>query len=154
MQNFTFFETHAKWPISNNVFGPNNWNSWETAKNLKIKIRLRISIINCRPFVCWYLITVKIDRPYCTLYTSTPYTRNLWSTNKKRTFVTFKKIVCMLKYCVTYKDRKKSRKMEISMNIYSWGGVKPIYRWNNDIWVSLHPMRKYLLKYQFSPIFF
>ena len=54
-----------------------------------------------------------------------------------------------------YTVRKKSWKIEISMNIYSWGGVKPRCRWNfNDIWVLLHPMSKYLLNFQFSPIFF
>ena len=55
----------------------------------------------------------------------------------------------------SYTVRKNSAKMEMSTNIYSWGGVKVIYRWNlSDIWVSLHPMSKYSLKFQFSPIFF
>ena len=41
------------------------------------------------------------------------------------------------------------------MNTYSRGGVKVIYHWNvNDIWVSLRPISKYLLNFQFSPIFF
>ena len=36
--------------------------------------------------------------------------------------------------------RKNSAKIEISRNIYSWGGVQVIYRWNlSDIWVSCHP---------------
>ena len=55
----------------------------------------------------------------------------------------------------SYTDRKKFVKIEIAMNIYSWGGVKATYHWNfNDIWVSLHPISKYLLNFQFSPIFF
>ena len=50
---------------------------------------------------------------------------------------------------------KKRAKIEISTNIYSWGGVKLKYHLNfNDIGLSLRPMSKYLLKFPFSPNFF
>ena len=57
--------------------------------------------------------------------------------------------MCPRKYTVaSARIEKKSGKIEIS-----WGGVKVIYHWNNDIWVSLHPISKYLFNFLFSPFF-
>ena len=51
--------------------------------------------------------------------------------------------------------RKKFTKIEISINIYRWGGVKVTFRWHfNDIWHSLHLRSKYSLISIFIPIFF
>ena len=43
---------------------------------------------------------------------------------------------------------KKSAQIGHSMNICWLGGVQDIHHWNvNDIWLSLHPINKYLLKF-------
>ena len=52
-------------------------------------------------------------------------------------------------------SQKKLAKIEFSMNIFWWGEVKVIYCWHlNVIRLVIHPINKYSLKIQFSPIFF
>ena len=48
------------------------------------------------------------------------------------------------------------QKLFQQIHIYLWDGVKVIYRWNfnfNDIWLSLHRMSKYSLKFNFRRFF-
>ena len=53
-----------------------------------------------------------------------------------------------------YTIRKKSVKIEISVNICWWRGVKAIYRWQfYDIWHSFHPINKYSLNFEFCSFF-
>ena len=59
------------------------------------------------------------------------------------------------KYESTLIAKKNSAKLENSMNICPRGAVKVIYQWNVNIrGLSLHPINKYQLNFQFSPIFF
>ena len=51
---------------------------------------------------------------------------------------------------VLYTDRKLSVKIYISMNICWWGGVKFIFhKIVNDIWFSIHPIKKYSWTFQY-----
>ena len=54
----------------------------------------------------------------------------------------------------SYTVRKKKKKIERLMNICWCGGVKVIFPWHlNENWLTLHPINKYSMKFQFIKFF-